>query len=64
MLSRKKDFIRMDDFKDFLVLVILWSDFQHQLMILDLNFIKSLCLVLLTPAGTSLKSRQDNNNSN
>ena len=55
MLSSTKDFIKISNFLVLLVPVVVpWLDFLKKLMCSSLTSPKSLCLVLLRPAETSL----------
>ena len=54
MLSRTKDFIKINDFQVSTVSVVLWLDVQLKLIILALTFSKSICVIWLRSAETSL----------
>ena len=55
MMSREKDVTKIDDFQAVQFPVVLWySRFSIKIDDLASNFTKSLCLVSLRPAETSL----------
>ena len=55
MLSRKKEFIKVEKIQFFPVLVVLWLEFHVKWIILALTLTKSLCLVLVRPVEILLK---------
>ena len=54
MLSRKPDFLKINDFEVFSALGVTLNRLSTEIDFLTLTFTKSLCVVLLSPAETSL----------